>query len=187
MTGFIYVLSEIGETLWQEARKRPYVGGGVACVALLAALKMLLTIASILFASAPPRFAIAGDVLMDGQPLENGLVSFEDTADARPKAIAYVQKGAFALPGKHGLKAGTYKVRITQPAVDYSAWSPVREPVKAAGSKAQAPASKPPNSAAVPFIAPSAIPGRYNTQSELTVTVGRWSARKVRWDLSTSP
>lgn len=187
MTGLLYIVEEVGRTLWKEARKRPYLGGAVGCTVALFTVRILFAVASVLFADTPTRFPLAGEISMDGQPLESGVVSFENVADGRSKAVAYVQEGRFVLPGKPGLNAGTYKVRITQPTVDYSAWVPVREPPKKAGSATPQRAALGSNAGPVPLVVPPSIPARYNTQTELAVTVGRWGTRKVRWNLSTSP
>lgn len=184
--GIFFAAYEIALTLWAELRKRPLVCSLFAAASLLLFLRIAVFIVSMLSAG-PPRFPIEGTVTLDGVPLDVAIVSFESVIDKRPAAVAYVHDGKFDLPGKHGLKAGVYTVRITKPATDYAAWNPIPAPKKKASATLPQPVASKTPAASSPLVIPSMIPGRYNTASTLAVNVGRWTSRRFEWDLSSSP
>lgn len=187
MTGFYFVLVELGETVWRELRKRPLLGGLVGFVAIALSFRLVILVASALFSSEPGRMAVSGTISFDGRPLENGVVCFESFSDRKDACVAYVQAGQFQVPRKHGLPPGTYRVRVTQSVSDYSAWSPEREPAKRNPKTTGKPPRTPVLAEAKPLIVPSLIPDRYNRNTELTIEVGRWSSNRVHWELSSLP
>lgn len=63
--------------------------------------------------SGPERVAVAGTVMLDGQPLALGTVQFVPEADTTgPAAFATVKGGYFELPESEGPPSGTFRVEV---------------------------------------------------------------------------
>jgi hypothetical protein len=187
VVGLWFFLAEIGNALLGEARKRPYVGAMMGVLAGVVVLRAVMAFAFFVFGSDSSRYAFGGSVSLNGKPIQSGVVSFEDTGDRRKMGVAYITAGRFDLPRAQGLAAGTYTVRITQHSADYAAWEPAKE--EAPKPKGATVSTKKParDTAGTPLVIPSPIPARYNVASELMVTIGRWSPRSARWDLTNTP
>jgi len=56
---------------------------------------------------------VTGTVTLDGQPLDQGSVSFIPATGGDTSAVAPVAAGAYSLPPENGLKPGKYVVRIS--------------------------------------------------------------------------
>lgn len=60
------------------------------------------------------RQSISGRVLLDGEPLARGTISFQPAADGSGfGAGGSITDGSFEIPADHGLLPGTYNVTIT--------------------------------------------------------------------------
>lgn len=95
---------------------------------------------------------LEGAVTLSGQPVESGTIQFYQTSD--PPVVcagAMIVKGRYEVPKDHGLKPGTYLVRITSPEAADSAKGTFDNPF--------------------PSGAREKIPAKYNTESKLTVEV----------------
>ena len=64
----------------------------------------------------PRSLALSGNVLLDGQPLDHGTISFEPTTPDGTSAGSAITAGAFSIDTERGLPPGTYTVRIYAPA-----------------------------------------------------------------------
>jgi hypothetical protein len=59
------------------------------------------------------RVAVSGTVKLDGEPLKQGVVSFEPLDGQDTRSGAVVENGAFNVPREAGLKPGNYLVRVS--------------------------------------------------------------------------
>ncbi len=60
------------------------------------------------------RLPISGKVTLEGQPLDQGIISF-DPIGKGTSAGASISKGEYSIPTASGLPAGNYIVRISSP------------------------------------------------------------------------
>jgi len=60
----------------------------------------------------PDRYEVAGTVLYDGQPLDNGVIYFEPQDGQGSMDGATITNGAYVIPKDKGLMPGRYKVTI---------------------------------------------------------------------------
>ena len=59
-------------------------------------------------------FAISGTVLLEGQPLEQGSITFSSiTAGSRNSTGGAIVNGAYSIAAEDGLAPGTYQVKIS--------------------------------------------------------------------------
>ena len=59
------------------------------------------------------RESLEGVVTLDGQPLQNGYITFQPQSDTRgPTAGAQIDSGKFAIPASKGTFAGHFRVEI---------------------------------------------------------------------------
>jgi hypothetical protein len=113
----------------------------------------------------PADRSVSGTVTFQGQPLDTGTIQFYQTgASSVVSAGATINGGKYEIPNDHGLKPGTYLVRITSPEVGGAA-------------NAKATFEKP-----FPAGLRERIPAKYNTQSKLTVDVR--AGEKSRFDFT---
>lgn len=110
------------------------------------------------------RHAVAGRVTWQGQPLDNGIISFCPRADQPFESGAVILKGRFDIPREKGLTPGRYLVRIHASAPD------PKYPPPAAGERDMRPGVE-------------VLPGKYNANSELTAEIGNWGRTTVSFDL----
>ncbi len=100
-----------------------------------------------------PGQEVRGTVTLDGKPLSSGSVVLVPAQGTRgPKCYALVQQGRFHIPASRGPFPGTYRVEV------YSAVQ-LRVPLPEVEQAQPDPPGEPP-------VAP-----RFNTQSQLTVTI----------------
>lgn len=105
--------------------------------------------------SSDPRLPISGSVQLDGQPLAAGTIEFSPVGPGG-QAGGSITEGRFAILASRGLPPGNYLVRIMA-----SGSGPATVPQGPPG----------PESMKKPAPAADEIPAKYNTASELTVTV----------------
>lgn len=98
------------------------------------------------------RVAISGDVTLDGQPLDQGVIEII-AIDGSSQSGAMIRDGSFSIPAMKGLKPGEYQVRI------YSS----------EGGQ-QVIEAMPGDSSAVE-VAKERIPAQYNVDSTLTAKI----------------
>jgi hypothetical protein len=64
--------------------------------------------------SGPERFAVSGQVTLDGAPLPDGEIVFTpNDATAGPTSVGHIENGAYDIPAERGPIAGNYSVAIT--------------------------------------------------------------------------
>ena len=103
-----------------------------------------------------PRESVSGNVTLDGQPLESGLIQFEPTSPDVPTMTGgEIEDGYYSIPRAGGPVPGSYKVLITS--------SPKE-------------AELDPEEGEMPGMVPmpkdvDSIPSQYNAQSTLTAEV----------------
>lgn len=101
----------------------------------------------------PQRYALSGSVNLDGQPLEEGAISFRpEEGTPGPSAGGAINEGAFSIPASGGPLAGRFRVEI-------SASRPGESFVPGMDGQ-MVPAYE------------QFLPARYNSESELRVDVG---------------
>ena len=100
--------------------------------------------------SSDGRVAVAGSVTLDGQPLDNGVITFIPQEKKVGSAGAAIESGKYQVPAKRGLLPGKYLVAID------------------ASDPAQTAARPDHPTMAIPV---SRIPLRYNGETELKAEV----------------
>jgi hypothetical protein len=101
----------------------------------------------------PQRFSLSGSVTLDDQPVENGTIAFLPATDNQRPAGGVIQDGTYSIPESKGVNEGTYTVEIR--------WSrPTGEQVRDVEDTGE-----------MIDVVEEAVPARYNTQSELSVSV----------------
>ena len=60
----------------------------------------------------PPRVAVSGTVMLDGEPLSSGMIHFVPTDQQGPLVAATVEDGYFELPEEVGPLAGESSVNV---------------------------------------------------------------------------
>jgi hypothetical protein len=95
--------------------------------------------------------AISGKVTFNGMPLKHGSIQFFSLGEKSvPSAGAMIQNGAYQVPKEHGLKPGTYLVKIS---------STERDETAKGGSTLN------------PVLVRETIPPSYNSESTLKVEI----------------
>lgn len=110
------------------------------------------------------RHAVAGRVTWQGQPLDNGIISFRPLDNQPFDGGAMIQQGSFTIPREKGLTPGPYLVRIHASIADPSL------PPPAAGERDMRHGIE-------------ILPPKYNTVSELKAEIGSWGRTTVSFDL----
>ena len=110
------------------------------------------------------RHAVVGRVTWQGQPLENGIISFRPLEDQPFNSGATIQQGVFTISRAKGLVPGKYRVRIHASKADPSL------PPPAEGERDMRPGVE-------------VLPRKYNVASELTAEIGSWGTSTVSFDL----
>ena len=112
------------------------------------------------------RKNITGTVTLDGVPLEKGTIEFAPVDTKAPANASVVggnvsiKEGKYELKRDMGLYAGTYKVRITHSIfVEIKTGKPLEDPLLF-------------DEDPYAYKAESLIPEKYNTKTELEITVG---------------
>lgn len=133
---------------------------------------MALSLAAVLCAGcggdSSGRLPLAGDVTLDGQPLDKGTIEFHPEAGAAGLTGGTITDGRFQIPAEQGAVPGTYTVRIYAAATDGTTEAPPEPPGPEA---AQGP------------LAAERIPSRYNVESELQTTISDTNSEALKFDL----
>ena len=95
------------------------------------------------------RQGVTGEIKIQGEPVADGTIEFSPVANGTSSG-AQILEGKFEIPAQKGLPPGEYIVRI-------SAYDSVAEPVSIPGESNK--------------IAEELIPAKYNTESEIKLTV----------------
>lgn len=117
------------------------------------------------------RMAVTGTIRLDGQPLAHGSIVLIPVRPTRgPSVAAKVKEGAFDLPPTDGPAPGTYRVEIRGDVLSQMPYdiSDPREYLKHGP----------------PRLPPDPIPSRYNSQSELEITVSADGGNAFVFDLT---
>jgi len=111
------------------------------------------------------RLTIAGDVTLDGEPLEKGSISFRPKpGTSSPSAGAAVSNGRFRVDGDKGVLAGEFQVLITAT-------------VKTGEQKID------PGTQMMMDEVEQILPARYNTESELQATIKADEKNELSFEL----
>jgi hypothetical protein len=116
----------------------------------------------------PRRFALEGQVTVDGAPLEAGAMAWIPMAGTvGPTCGGSIARGRFAIPASEGAREGEYRVEITASRQSERADSPSLDGMTMGYSVIQY------------------LPARYNSESELVATVTRGGKNRYTFDLTT--
>lgn len=110
------------------------------------------------------RQAVSGVVTLDGQPLEQGAITFLPQEKKATSGGAVITNGKYAVPREQGLAPGKYKITITASK-------------GGAVSSGEAPG--------MPVAAVELIPAEYNTKSDKTVDVTAQGPNAFNFDIVT--
>jgi hypothetical protein len=103
--------------------------------------------------------SVHGKVTLDGQPVAAGNIVFLPATGSGRKAAAAIEQGSYALAPADKLIPGRYRVEISWP-------KPTGRKIPSADPGTQADEMR------------EAIPAKYNTDSKLTVEIGKGDAEK---------
>jgi len=104
----------------------------------------------------PERAAVGGRVTADGQPVQNGSISFVPTGDTTgPSSGGKITGGSYNIARQHGPVVGRHRVEIRA--------------MRKTGRKVEAGQPAPPGT--LIDETEQFIPPKYNTQSELTAEI----------------
>jgi hypothetical protein len=133
----------------------------VGASALLAAIGLAAAGCSATSNDPPPRQPIAGIVLMDGRPLENGTILFFPAGHSILESPVVtgdtIKNGRFALPRDKGLAKGKYRIVIS---CERRVAKPIRD---SAGGELE-----------------ELIPRKFNRDTELAVEVKEGGIKELR-------
>ncbi len=115
------------------------------------------------------RVPLAGQVFLDGQPLDRGSIEFHPQDPAGTITGGVVKDGAFDIPATQGATPGKYQVRVF-----------------AAGSGVEVDPNQPPGPESQRQVAVERIPAKFNLKTELEVDVAPQGNKELRFDLTTS-
>lgn len=104
--------------------------------------------------SGPDRHAVSGNVIFEGQPLDQGTIQFTPTARTGIGSGAAIADGEYTIPQDKGLPPGEYRVMIFSAKLDAEA--------------SEMAVVGPPGSSE---LMPERIPPEYNALSKLAVQV----------------
>jgi hypothetical protein len=102
----------------------------------------------------PQRFPLTGKVTVDGQPMENGVISFRPTGGEQRVSGGLIANGAYSVSEEQGANAGKHRVEIR--------WA------KKTGKKI-----RDQDSGEMLDEHKEALPPRFHTESTLTAEVGK--------------
>ena len=136
-----------------------------------------------------PRQAVWGKVTLDGQPLEQGTITFTPATGSPTPGMVSITGGSYSIPQTQGLVPGPYKVSIlskdaTEPVEKFGDLPGIagRRQAEAADSKQRALMLGKAGTAA----SGQPIPPRYNTATTLTAEVKEGASNSFDFDLSSA-
>lgn len=108
----------------------------------------------------PERFAVQGNVTVNGESLASGVIRFVPESSTRgPAAAGVIEQGAYSIPRRVGPIVGSYKIEIEQqPETDFAIDDEAGYAQAYLATKGRP-------------IPPQPIPPRYNRQTELKANV----------------
>ncbi|WP_406693704.1 hypothetical protein V5E97_21975 [Singulisphaera sp. Ch08] len=111
-----------------------------------------------------PRQEISGNVILQGEPLLQGMIQFRPETNQGTFASAAIKDGEYSIPRHEGPVAGGYRVIITSP------------PKSTAAPSDSGPGKTPPSP-------PDLIPAKYNASSTLNAEVKAGQPNRFNFDL----
>ncbi len=114
------------------------------------------------------RVPLAGEVTLDGQPLDRGSIEFHPDGEGSITGGVIVD-GKFEIPAEQGAKPGKYSVRIF-----------------ASGDSVEVDPDMGPGPEAENVVSEELIPAKFNTETELTAEVGDQGAESLRFEITSS-
>lgn len=114
------------------------------------------------------RVPLAGEVTLDGQPLDRGSIEFHPQGEGTITG-GMVLDGKFEIPASQGVKPGKYFVRIF-----------------AAGGAIENDPVEPPGPEAETQVSEERIPAKYNTETELTEDIGDQGTESLRFEVTST-
>ena len=111
-----------------------------------------------------PRQEVSGSVILQGEPLSEGMIQFRPETNQGTFASAAITAGKYSIPRPEGPVAGGYRVIITSP------------PKSTAAPSEGGPGKAPPSP-------PDRIPKKYNASSTLNAEVKAGQPNSFDFDL----
>lgn len=118
--------------------------------------------------SGPERNSISGKVTLDGQPVEEGQITFTPTGDKGTVTGAEIKAGAYSVPKENGPVIGSHKVSIRA----------------SRKTGRQVPAVAPAPDGTMIDVTEEYIPTKYNFESTLTAEVKSGDNKNVDFALT---
>ncbi|TVP98179.1 MAG: hypothetical protein EA381_13050 [Planctomycetaceae bacterium] len=115
------------------------------------------------------RVPLAGEVLLDGQPLDRGSIEFHPQGEGGTLTGGTIQNGKFEIPAIQGPKPGKYQVRVF-----------------AAGDSVAADPNEPPGPEAEQQVSKERVAAKFNVQSELMTDVGDKGEMALKFDVTSN-
>lgn len=122
-----------------------------------------------------PRAAVRGMVLLDGEPLPEGIIRFVPTGATKgPKSFAEIRVGMFKVDEQYGPIVGTHRIEIIStddggfPDDDEEAFKRMQEQ-------------------GITKIDKITVPAAYNKRSQLTESVSPEGPNDFKFELSSNP
>ena len=124
---------------------------------------------------AHPRAAVQGKVLLDGQPLPEGLIRFIPQGDTGgPKISANIENGMFSLPETTGPAVGAHRVEIESTDNGGYAWDDEQAIQKLRAQR-------------IRKIERIEVPAVYNRSSSLETVIVAGQVNELAYDLNSRP
>ncbi len=135
------------------------------------ALGSLLCFSALIGCGGPAtdRVPVAGEVTIDGQPLDRGSIEFHPDGEEGTVTGGVIREGTFEIPATQGAKPGKYSVRIF-----------------ASSGGVEAEPDEPPGPEAEGQVAEERIPAKYNTETELSADIGEQGAVDLRFEVNSN-
>jgi hypothetical protein len=141
-------------------------------------VSILATLTAVLFivgcggpAAVDGRYGVSGTVTLDGEPLNNGTISFSPTAQSGRGSGSVIRDSRYEIPADKGMNVGEYFVRIN-----------AAEDVGEMDGAARERLMNNPDSRKPPK---ELIPAQYNDQSQHKVTITVDGPNEFNFDIAT--
>lgn len=126
--------------------------------------------------SGPPRVAVAGEVLLDGTPLVEGMIRFiPESGVTGPATAGRIENGQFSLGHRDGPVVGRHRVEIE--ATNHHPF-PIDDERAFASAFARNPRMP---------LAQNPVPATYNERSTLTAEIAPPGPEHLSFHLNTNP